>query len=229
MQIGIPAAVREALGDVGALLFPVECAGCGAGDVSLCAACRAALTPMPTVRTVAGARVCSALRFEGVTADVIRTLKEDGRTSLAGPLGAALAVAVARTRPGLPEDAVFVPVPSSRASFRRRGFRPVETLMRRAGVPITRALQLTRSTADQRGLEVAERAANLSGAFEGRRVAGQDVVVVDDVVTTGATLAEAIRALRAAGARVAAAVTLADTPRRSMFAEREADACGIPT
>ncbi|MES9535697.1 phosphoribosyltransferase family protein, partial [Actinomadura sp. NPDC000600] len=68
--------------------------------------------------------------------------------------------------------------------------------------------------ADQAGLSAKERAANLKGAVEVRAdVAGRRLVLVDDVVTTGASLAEAARALRAAGGEVTAAAAIAATPR----------------
>ena len=78
-------------------------------------------------------------------------------------------------------------------------------------------LRPSRRVGDQSGLDAAARAANLSGAFEVCRQVprGTCVVVVDDVVTTGATLAEARRALTAAGIRVHGAATVAATMRRS--------------
>uniref|UniRef100_UPI0028D85C44 ComF family protein n=1 Tax=uncultured Microbacterium sp. TaxID=191216 RepID=UPI0028D85C44 len=105
--------------------------------------------------------------------------------------------------------------PSSRAAFRRRGYRPVEVLVRRAGRRPERLLRLRRAPADQRGLGDHARRENVRDVFAARTVLGGPVVVVDDVVTTGATLAEAVRALRAAGATDVRAVALAHTPRRS--------------
>jgi predicted amidophosphoribosyltransferase len=150
-----------------------------------------------------------------VAARVLRALKEDGRTGLARALAPALAAAVAALdAPG----AVVVPVPSSRAALRRRGYRVAELLARRAELAPVRALRSVRTVADQRGLGRAQRRENVAGslrAVRGNVLTGRDVVIVDDVVTTGATLAEAARALRAAGARVVGAATVAATPRRS--------------
>lgn len=132
---------------------------------------------------------------------------------------------------------VLVPVPTSRRSRRARGADVVDELsrcaaglLRGAGVDVTvrQALTPVRRTVDQSGLGARERARNLDGAFtlrssagpagvpgRGRQtaLAGRDVVVVDDIVTTGATLREAVRALTAAGHRPIAAATMAHRPR----------------
>lgn len=91
--------------------------------------------------------------------------------------------------------------------------------LRATGVPVTcvPVLRHRRRVADQAGLGAAARSANLAGALQAIapwRVQGRRVVVVDDVITSGATLAEAARTLQAAGARVTAAATVAATPRR---------------
>lgn len=200
-------ALREAL----TFWLPLACAGCGVLDVELCIGCRRALAPDPSHRcTEKGLTVTSAMQFSGVPARVVRALKEDGRTGLATAFAPALAAVLAQvTEP----DAVVTTVPSSRAAYRRRGYRPVDLLVRRSGWHPVRLLRVARTPRDQRGLGRAARRANVGGAFVSRPVSGM-VVVVDDVVTTGATLDDAARALRAAGARRVVAVTLAHTPLR---------------
>ncbi|GAB2697133.1 phosphoribosyltransferase family protein [Microbacterium marinum] len=201
--------VAQALVEALAVVFPTWCAGCDEVDVSLCDACRAGLAAQPVRRHLGNAlEVRSALRFEGVAARVLRALKEEGRTGLARPLGHAMAAA------WVYDDAVAVPVPSSRASMRRRGFAATELLTKRAGLRTARLLVPARRAADQRGLSRTERMANMSGAFVARPAEGVRVVLIDDVVTTGATLLDARRALRDAGAIVLGAVTAMDTPRR---------------
>ncbi|WEG07866.1 phosphoribosyltransferase family protein [Microbacterium horticulturae] len=201
--------VRAACAQALALAFPVECAGCGQPDIALCDTCRGMLHPQVVKQVLAdGLTVRSALPFAGVPARVLRALKEEGRTSLARAFAPALAAALGEV-PG-----VVVPVPTSRAAMRRRGYRVAELLARRAGVRPVRALRIVRATADQRGLSRTARADNVTGSLQAtRRLDGLEVIVVDDVVTTGATLVEAARALRTAGAHVRAAVTVAATPR----------------
>ncbi|MBN9154253.1 MAG: ComF family protein [Microbacterium sp.] len=219
-------AARSALGEALSLVFPVECAGCGALDVPLCAECRTELCAVTVGRPLAhGVDVWSALAFEGVPARVLRALKEQGRTTLARPLAPALraaldaALATADERRGAPAEIVVVPVPTSHAAMRRRGYRVAELLARRAGMRPVRLLRPTRAAADQRSLGRADRARNVEGSMGATSAAGLRVLIVDDVVTTGATLTEAARALRAAGAEVIGAATVAATPRRHVGAD----------
>lgn len=208
-------AVRRALADALAVVFPVWCAGCDAPDRDFCEDCRRLLLPAPAARRLpSGLEVRSGLVFEDAAARVIRAFKEEGRTSLARPLADALTAAWPA---GV--DAVPVPVPASGSSLRHRGYAPVDLLCRRAGWRPHPILRVARRTADQRALARQERAANLAGAMAvrpaaRRRLGDLPVVLVDDVVTTGATLEEADRALRAAGVEVVGAVTVAATPRR---------------
>jgi len=140
---------------------------------------------------------------------------------------------VGRRRPGaragplgIRDPVTLVPVPSSRAAIRKRGHDAIRRTARAArpqisaSVRVVPALEQARAVADQAELGVAERAANLSGALDvparrARSLGETPVVIVDDVMTTGATLVEAHRALRAAGAWVLGAAVLAATPRSS--------------
>lgn len=198
------------------------CAGCDLLGTLLCDECGRALVAAPMRReTPGGLPVTAALVYDAVTARCIRRLKEEGETLLARPLGPALGAAL---RSAIADEAYdaerpsLVPVPTSAAAFRRRGYRVPELLIRRAGFQSSRLLASARSTADQRGLGAAERGRNVAGSMRARHARdAYDVIVVDDVVTTGATLDEAARALTTAGFRVRGAVTLAVTPRHSGF------------
>ena len=195
-----------------AFLLAASCAGCSAGGTVLCAGCRAELRPVPrTVRTPGGLEVRAALDFTGVAARCIRRLKGEGETLLAAPLGAALAGVLA---PLAADAHHVVPVPTSGSAFRRRGYRVPELLLRRAGAAPASLLRAVARRADQRGLDARARAANVRRSMTARRRGdGAPVLVVDDVVTTGATLDEAARALTEAGYKVVGAVALAATPR----------------
>jgi ComF family protein len=141
--------------------------------------------------------------YEGVVRDAIHALKFGGKRALARPL----AQLIGEQWPPLARDVVaLVPVPLGRPRERERGFNQAALLAERLahdlGVAVRpRWLKRLRDTQPQSDLGAAERQANVRGAFEARpEVAGHHVVVVDDVLTTGATVAECARALRAAGA-----------------------------
>ena len=216
--------VREALRDARALLLPVECAGCDAEDRGLCGECMDALEPALTPRvTASGLVVVSALRYEGRVRRVILALKEHQRTDVAAVLARPLehairqslaAVATEPRRVTEPARVDVATVPTSRSSYRRRGYDPVALLVRAAGLSAARVLVPSRRTAAQKSLGLDGRADNMRGAFVARRsLVGRSFVLVDDVLTTGATLDEAARAIREAGGEVVAAATLAFTPR----------------
>ena len=192
--------------DAFAVLLPIDCAGCGAPDRSLCDACRLAIAcePLSTV-TPGGLDVRSALAYEGVPRQLVLALKEHNRTDVAHPLAARLA-------PLLPPALDLVAVPSSPGALARRGYDPVRLLVRPHRT--LRVLQVATSGVAQKTLGIDARAANRAGSLRARwSLSGLRVVLVDDVVTTGATLDEAARAVRAAGGTVDHAVTLAATPR----------------
>jgi predicted amidophosphoribosyltransferase len=201
------------LADALAYLFPVPCAGCGTEGRALCDACARSLTPTLRTESLAGiGPVTSALRYDGVARSVLLALKQQGRTGLATPLAVPFAAAVGAA---LPPDVVPVAVPSSRAARRRRGVEPVRLLAGRAGIRLCRLFRPAEPRTEQKGLDVGARARNLDGAFAlARPVGGLRVLLLDDIVTTGATLAATAAVLRAGGAEVVGAAVLAATPRR---------------
>jgi ComF family protein len=219
--------IREAALDALALLLPVECAGCGRPDRSVCAECRAALLPEPTGRRLpAGTPVFSGLDYDGVARRVILAFKEQGRADLAKVLAPALAAAVTEAGSVLDlRGAEVVAVPGSRSARRRRGFDPVTALLARAGLDRAGVFAPAAAHPAQKTLSFEDRTRNLDGVFTvTAAVADRRFLLVDDVVTTGATLAAAATALRSAGAEVVAAAVVASTPKLfgpSMTALRE--------
>jgi predicted amidophosphoribosyltransferase len=224
--------LQRALADAWALIAPVDCAGCGAHDRALCPSCVPHLQPRPLLGTLdlalpAALRLLSsahdlpvvaALPYDGVARRVVLAFKEEARTELARALAPALAGAVERVWRGTGAE-LLVPIPGSWAAAGRRGFEPVALVARRAGLattPALRARRAPRTGAAQKSLTLAERqAADASRWHVSPRVRGRRVVLVDDVVTSGATLRAAALALIAAGAEVAGCAAIAATPRRA--------------
>ncbi len=155
--------------------------------------------------------------YEGNLRRLIHLLKYDKMTPLARPLAQRLAVVVPRLGP----LELIVPVPLHRWRRWGRGFNQsallAKELSRVAALPFdARLLRRGRATKSQAGLSDEERRVNVKGAFQVRAAAavrGRRVLVVDDVITTGATLSACADALNAAGARSVAALTLARVER----------------
>jgi predicted amidophosphoribosyltransferase len=217
------------------LVLPDRCAGCRSADEDepvrhgLCASCHDELSALEQVRgQVSDVPTVSLGSYAGLLRQALLAYKERRRIALRHDLGprlAALVGAIDHVSAG--RRVVLVPVVSSAASSRSRGHHPVAALaaiaantLRRQGYPVSvlNCLRYTRRVADQSELTAAARRANLAGAFAVRRrhaarLPGLDVVVIDDIVTTGATAAEAIRAIEAAGGFVVGVVALANTAR----------------
>jgi ComF family protein len=221
--------VRALLAALLDLLYPPRCAACGEPGEPFCAPCADALLPpgqgcprcgRPGRATACGACLAGPPAFEAVQAgglyggplaDAIHALKYGDRPALARPLGRWLA-----SRVRLPPGALVVAVPLGRRRRLARGYdqagRLAEQVARAGGATCLQgALRRVRETPPQVGRSRATRAANVAGAFaaDPRRVAGRELVLVDDVVTTGATADAAARALLAAGASRVTVVALA--------------------
>ena len=218
------------------LVLGACCVGCDRPGLALCARCAEQLAGMP-FRTWPDPTppglppVWAATTYDDVARAALVAHKEDGRTALGRPLGQALGVATMGLLASLADSGGvvrLVPIPSRRATVRARGHDPLARMaqeagriLRRAGIPatVTKGLRHRRDVADQAGLNAAERAANLAGALVVRsRVPvgrGEAWVVVDDIVTTGATALEATRALGAADILVRGVAVVAATQRRT--------------
>ncbi|MCL3817996.1 ComF family protein [Aeromicrobium wangtongii] len=214
------------------LLLGARCAACGGPALVLCRDCGAGVRPQPfVVRDLAapGLRAgdvpCVA---SGVHASTMRRIvlawKEEGVSRLTDLLAHHLAASVL-AHVSHPDPVLLVPVPTSRRSRRVRGRDLVDELARASArllaqvgvdVEVEQALRHSRGVRDQAGLDAVARQENLDGAFVCRprrpRTPGP-VVVVDDILTTGATAAEAVRALRVVGRRPIGVAAISATAR----------------
>lgn len=165
-----------------------------------CDACEPLLEP-PPAGFLPPARTAAGWRYQGPLADAIRRFKYGGASELAGPLGAMLACAAATYAGAV--DAV-VPVPLHPRKLRERGYNPAALL----GWPVARALGVpqrvacltrARATRSQAGLSREARQSNVRAAFLAKPSPPARLLLIDDVRTTGTTLAEAARVLTAQG------------------------------
>jgi ComF family protein len=198
------------------LLAPPRCAACDAPlprDVVFCPACATTVEPADA----GGARhdalddLRAACVYGGAVAVAVRRFKYQARPDLARALGHVLR---ATLRAAPVEVDLVVPVPLHARRLAERGYDQAALLgahvareLRAPHAP--RAITRVRATPKQAASSRAERLVNVEGAFVARPLAGARVALVDDVVTTGATLGACARALRAAGASSVVGVVLA--------------------
>lgn len=219
---------RNALLD---LLFPPRCVACRRSGNWFCAACQAQIQPIrpplcahcgrPSTRTPCPFCHKQPLAMNGTRAvaffdhplrQAIHALKYEQRTELAAPLGDLLSDYL-RAHP-LPADALIA-VPLHPTRERERGYNQAALLAQaihtRLGLPVwTDALTRVRATRTQTELNAAERRTNVAEAFAATaRVAGAHLILVDDVLTTGATMNACAVALRECGAQTVWGVALA--------------------
>ncbi|MET0700210.1 MAG: phosphoribosyltransferase family protein [Mycobacterium sp.] len=207
------------------LVLPTECGGCGAPSVKWCELCSAAITVatdephIVTPRVDPGVPVFALGRYAGPRRQAIVALKEHGRTDLVAPLAHALAMGIHHLLGwGLLEvPLTIVPAPTRRQAARRRGGDPVTRVATAAvathpDIVVVQSLRMKALVRDSVGLSTAARERNVAGRvlMTAKHLAvDRDVLVVDDIVTTGATVRESVHVLQTAGLRVVGVLAVA--------------------
>jgi ComF family protein len=216
------------------IVFPTRCAACGEwGSAPLCSACEATVrwigadscakcgkpeaAPVPRCsdcrdRGLAFDRARAVASYEGPAREALKAFKLGGERRLARTLARWMVPAALSLGPAT----VVTWVPSTRRSDAARGFTPAEELARPLAralvIPAQRLLAKTRETRDQAGLSGRERRQNQLGAFAQAARVPDRVLLVDDIMTTGATADACASALKNAGARRVLVVTFARAP-----------------
>lgn len=227
-QSGEMMRLRDALRTLADLVVPRDCGVCGELDVVVCETCDL------RIRESGGARRTLAFPGDSVAVysavvsgpEILRLIslfKDTGRSDLAPYLGGVLhAVSATQEAPrarrnhseGSSGADLVVTVPQSRRAYRRRGWDPAQTLARAAGYSLVNVLEVQARHVDQTTLSRDARWRNVSHTVRvspdrADIIRGRNVTIVDDVITTGATMTEVARALRSAGAMRVQGVTLA--------------------
>jgi ComF family protein len=202
-------------------LFEPPCAACKQRlahplDGAVCASCWTALRSTPHLFQASASSGlitswCAVDHYEGRMKEIVHALKYERRRSIAAPLGTVMRECAKEM---LRDADIVVPVPLHPLREYRRGFNQADDLAQHLGVPIARILRRARHTHSQIELPKQAREENVRGAFvlaetHDQPPAGCVAVLVDDVSTTGSTLAACARVLRAAGVREVRAVTAA--------------------
>ncbi|HVQ49589.1 MAG TPA: ComF family protein [Mycobacterium sp.] len=211
------------------LVLPLECGGCGAPSTRWCPSCARQLAVkadephLITPRVDPGVPVLSLGRYAGARREAIVAVKEHGRADLIAPLAVALQAGLERLLiwgvVGTP--LTVVPAPTRRSAARRRGGDPVTRMARAAtaglrdvpDIQVVQALRLRALVRDSVGLSSADRQRNIAGRVKiAKPIDGvaRAVLVVDDIVTTGATASESVRVLQIAGVQVAGVLAIAN-------------------
>ena len=218
------------------LLFPRECGGCGRTGTLWCRECAELMRDHPvqlSPRVDPGVPVWALGRYDGPRRRSVIEMKERGRRDLATPLGIAVAGALATLErwgelgTGIRDPIVLVPAPTRARAARSRGGDPVRRVAesvrekRETGSAVARPirvcpiLRMTRGVRDSVGLSAADRVTNVNGrvSLDTTAISSMaqdcDIVVLDDVLTTGATAAESVRALSLSGIRTTLVLVLA--------------------
>jgi predicted amidophosphoribosyltransferase len=207
------------------LIIPISCIGCSADGKILCASCESAFTPSQTLiprrftLISSDVSVGSLIPYDERVSRIVLGAKDDGNRYLEAIIIEALSAA----RSLFPAELLLTPIPSTASVRRKRGrdftLDLARKLAQETGDQISTSLRLERKIAPQKSLSARARAVNMHHAFSYHRteneVGAKAALLVDDVMTTGATLREGVRALQMAGRPCVGAITAAFSPNWS--------------
>jgi ComF family protein len=199
-----------ALNDLLSLLYPTTCLLCNTGSLTLCPQCEPLLWSCTDEYRIHGVDLYSALHYNEASAQLILAAKEDNDRAAARYLAELMSIRFIRVHRKLKRDSYsLLPVPSSRAADKRRGYQHMVILARLAARRISLdygvscqvepVLSPVRKVADQSRLTAAQRRENMREALRlkpGKLRGEEGIILVDDLVTSGSTMGEALRALR---------------------------------
>jgi len=195
------------------IIFPSRCLGCGQLGLEICSSCRKSWHPhiyrqwsqhLPTYP------IYSAVTYSPIAGKVLLAAKENNLAIADRLIYKALSHSLTFSLREIGGD-FLIAIPSRKSVARTRGRQFISTLANQlsseTGLPAYENLEHTRRVRDQSSLDAKSRFDNLDGSMKSLNFLSGRAIVIDDLVTTGATLQEAVRALRNGGIEVAAAVT----------------------
>jgi predicted amidophosphoribosyltransferase len=196
------------------LLFPIHCFGCRAIGIEVCSKCRKFWNPHFYVQTIEELKIYSAIRYSPVARSILLGAKENSYAIADELMIDALLNCLHRLPSQVLRKATLIPIPGSKRAIRKRGRDFISDLTKevslRSGVPMVSGIYIERRLLDQSGLSAVDRKRNINGAFAFDKTVQKidgEILLVDDLVTTGATLLEAKRALNKSGFSVNRAIT----------------------
>ena len=192
----------QKLQEISQLIFPTSCLGCHKLSPTICTDCLTQWEKRKFKTKYSDLSVYSTFSYTPVAASVILAAKENGDSTADKLLIDAIVWQIENLELDF-NKIRLVPIPSSKRSIRNRGrsfiVNIVEQISQQTGIPMLDCLTLTGKTIDQSRLNRQQRLQNMKGAFSMKAMARGELLLIDDVITTGATLKEAARALNSQG------------------------------
>jgi len=188
------------------ILFPKTCLGCGREGTYICKDCAIFLSEVDMIEAGPRSNIMSAWEYEGLMEKLILKIKYDGCYDIINEL---VEKAFKTIELNLPPDIYITYVPMYRKKEKRRGFNQAELIAKKVGErtnrPVVKLLEKIKDNRSQVGLGPQERAENVKNVFKMIEVRPQsmwqNVLIVDDVYTTGATVGECVRVLKKSGVK----------------------------